>query len=216
VIRELVAEDPDQVEDYLRIVDLRRIRREYFWKNRAAIAQRLKYDKLKAELLEVRRRVEVRNQDVEKKYFGIQDIVQLLGTDPANEMSVYDVSHVSTINDFEVVVTAASVRHMRHISYTLYKMAKKIGVCSQNPNVVTIEGRNSDDWILVDCGDIMVHFFLEHTRKAHDLESSWQPYKVPSEKWLELQDAHVHKCTVMVHVSPESTWKGEPDSDVED
>lgn len=217
IIQDLVESDPELVDEYLKVVDLRRVRRDFFWQNRAAISQRLKYDRLKAEIREIRSRIEARNQERggEKKYFGIQDVIQLLGADPGNEMAVYDISSISNVNDYEVVITAASVRHMRHISYTLYKMAKSIGVSQADSNIVKIQGRDSNEWVMVDCGEIMIHFFLEHSRKSHDIERRWKEHLVPPERYEELQDSHVRKCTVMVHLGQDSLWEEDFGSDWE-
>lgn len=41
-----------------------------------------------------------------------------------------------------------------------------------------IEGRDSEDWILIDTGLIFVHLFTSEARKYHNLEDLWE--KIPS------------------------------------
>ena len=36
-----------------------------------------------------------------------------------------------------------------------------------------MEGYNQAKWILIDCGDVVVHIFQEETREFYDLEGLW-------------------------------------------
>lgn len=139
--------------------ELKKMRRAFYFQNRAAIVQRAKFKQEKE-------RVAAMAKEIEDRFpssFGIQDVIRLLNTHPDNNMAVYDVATVSTFNDYMVVVTAASVRHMRHMADAFYKIAR--AATKHQPktrqDVMAIDGLDCDDWVLVDLGDIMVHFFLK-------------------------------------------------------
>ena len=39
--------------------------------------------------------------------------------------------------------------------------------------MVGIEGEDDSEWILVDCGDVVVNIMQKDTREFYDLESLW-------------------------------------------
>jgi len=38
---------------------------------------------------------------------------------------------------------------------------------------ISIEGMGQDDWVLLDCGDIIVHLFRPEVRTFYNLEKMW-------------------------------------------
>jgi ribosomal silencing factor RsfS len=49
------------------------------------------------------------------------------------------------------------------------------------PNLYpTVEGRDSDQWMVVDCGNLVVHVFREDVRSYYNLEELWQRNKTMS------------------------------------
>ena len=52
------------------------------------------------------------------------------------------------------------------VSYTHLDVYKR-----QRPHHV--EGLQNAEWILIDYGDIVIHLFLESSRRFYDLESLW-------------------------------------------
>jgi ribosome-associated protein len=42
---------------------------------------------------------------------------------------------------------------------------------------LSVEGYEDGQWVLVDCGDVVVHVFYEENRKFYDLESLWMRAK---------------------------------------
>lgn len=70
-----------------------------------------------------------------------------------------------------VVITARSHRHMKAMAEFVRKMFKvKMGTGDLIPR---IEGKNSDEWMAMDLGNIALHIFSAKVRKHYDLEMLW-------------------------------------------
>ena len=39
---------------------------------------------------------------------------------------------------------------------------------------VRTEGMSNSDWVLIDCGDVVVHVFREEVREFYQLERMWE------------------------------------------
>ena len=82
----------------------------------------------------------------------------------------------SHIADYMIVASGTSSRHLQALSEILVTELKKIGL-----DGCRIEGRESNDWKLVDAMDIIVHIFHPEKREFYDLEKMWSE-EIPKEK----------------------------------
>ena len=56
----------------------------------------------------------------------------------------------------------------------MFHFAKLIeSIKLHHQSLVGIEGLDDSEWILVDCGDVVVNIMLQETREFYDLESLW-------------------------------------------
>ncbi len=81
---------------------------------------------------------------------------------------VLDMTAVTPIVDFFVLSTATSKRQMDAIAVEVNRVLKSEGSAR-----VGIEGRESENWVLQDYGDIVLHVFTPETRVLYDLEHLW-------------------------------------------
>ena len=75
-----------------------------------------------------------------------------------------------------IIASGTSSRHLQALSEILVADLKKIGL-----EKCRIEGRESNDWKLVDTNDIIIHIFHPEKRKFYDLEKMWSE-EIPKEK----------------------------------
>ncbi len=86
----------------------------------------------------------------------------------AIDITVIDVHEITSITDYMIICSGSSSQHIHSIADNVAMQAKKQG---QQP--LGIEGKNSNDWVLVDLGDVVVHVMLPETREFYDLEKLW-------------------------------------------
>ena len=77
-----------------------------------------------------------------------------------------------------IIASGTSSRHLQSLSENLLVELKKSGI-----DYCKIEGRESNDWKLVDAIDIIVHLFHPEKRSFYDLEKMWSE-DLPKEKAL--------------------------------
>ena len=84
------------------------------------------------------------------------------------DIACLQVSDITTITDYMIVVTGTSSRHINSMADEVQKKVKEAG-----GTVAGMEGKGQSDWVLIDLGDVIVHVMTEETRKLYDLESLW-------------------------------------------
>jgi ribosome-associated protein len=105
-------------------------------------------------------------------------IEQILDSNKAKDIVSIDLKKKSYIADYMIIASGTSSRHLQSLAENLVSELKKIGV-----NDCRIEGRESNDWKLVDAMDIIIHLFHPEKRDFYDLEKMWSE-PIPKEKAL--------------------------------
>jgi ribosome-associated protein len=95
-------------------------------------------------------------------------VINALEEIKAQNITSIDVHKISTITDKMIIATGTSTRHVHAIASNVVKMAKE-----QHQNLLGVEGEQTNEWILIDLGDIIVHVMLAETREFYALEKLW-------------------------------------------
>ncbi|MGA2640422.1 MAG: ribosome silencing factor [Spirochaetia bacterium] len=83
---------------------------------------------------------------------------------------VLDISGVSPIADFFIITTARSGAHLAGLQNELAVFLKEQGVRTLNGGH---KGRGGAGWLLLDCGDFVIHLMEKEQRDFYDLERLW-------------------------------------------
>ena len=86
----------------------------------------------------------------------------------ADDVVGIDVREISSFADTFIIVTGTSDRHVRSVADSIEAALKTHG---EPP--IGIEGYDEGRWVLVDCGDTIVHIFQQEIRDHYDLERLW-------------------------------------------
>ena len=96
------------------------------------------------------------------------EIKNILNANKAKEIKSINLKDKTSIADFMIIASGNSSRHIQALSEILVNELKKKGI-----NNCRLEGRDSNDWKLIDAVDIIVHIFHPEKRKFYDLERMW-------------------------------------------
>lgn len=92
------------------------------------------------------------------------------------DIKVFDVREATQVMDCLVISTGRNPRHLKAASDALFKELRGGGIGPKR-----LEGYREGRWIVVDLIDVVVHMFLEESRKFYDLELLWGDS--PSVEW---------------------------------
>ena len=113
---------------------------------------------------------------IKKIYQLKNEIENILNNNKALEIKTIDLKDKTSIADFMIIASGNSSRHIQALSEILVDDLKKKGIKN-----CRLEGKNSNDWKLVDAIDIIIHIFHPDKRKFYNLESMWSEL-IPKER----------------------------------
>ena len=113
---------------------------------------------------------------IEKIYQLKNDIENILSDNKASEIRSINLKDKSSIADFMIIASGNSSRHIQALSEILLDKLKKKGVDN-----CRLEGRDSNEWKLIDAKDVIIHIFHPEKRKFYDLEKMWSEL-IPKER----------------------------------
>ena len=105
-----------------------------------------------------------------------KEIENILNDNKALEIKTINLKGKTSIADFMIIASGNSSRHIQALSEILLDKLIKGGVKN-----CRLEGRNSNDWKLIDAVDIIVHIFHPEKRKFYNLERMWSEL-IPKER----------------------------------
>ena len=111
------------------------------------------------------------------KIFNLkQIIINTLDNNKAQDIVSIDLKDKSSMADYMIIASGTSSRHIQSLSEQVLNKLKDNGV-----NESKIEGKDSNEWKLVDGIDLIVHIFHPEKRKFYELEKMWSEL-IPKEK----------------------------------
>ena len=105
-----------------------------------------------------------------------KNIEKILDNNKAKSIISIDLKNKSYIADYMIIASGTSSRHLQSLSEILVNELKILGISD-----CRIEGKDSNDWKLVDAHDVIVHIFHPEKREFYDLEKMWSE-EIPKEK----------------------------------
>lgn len=95
-------------------------------------------------------------------------VVDALEDVKAQEIRIYDTSHLTSLFDRVAIASGTSNRQTKALAASVRDKVKAKG-----GNVVSVEGEDTGEWVLVDLGDMIVHIMQPAIRTYYRLEEIW-------------------------------------------
>ena len=109
-----------------------------------------------------------RKQSLDKSRETALRCAQIADEYRGRDTIVLDLTGLTPIVDFFVITTGTSRRQMHAITEEVHRVLKADG-----QKRIGVEGAESETWILLDYGDVVLHVFSEDSRQRYDLEHLW-------------------------------------------
>jgi len=103
-------------------------------------------------------------------------VVDILDLNKAQDIVTIDLKDKSSMADYMIIASGTSSRHIQSLSEQVLEKLKDNGIKNSK-----IEGKESNEWKLVDGIDLIVHIFHPEKRKFYELEKIWSEL-IPKEK----------------------------------
>ena len=105
-------------------------------------------------------------------------IIKTLDSNKASNIVEINLNGKSSIADYMIIASGTSSRHIQSLSEQVLEKFKDNGLKDSK-----IEGKESNEWKLVDGIDLIVHIFHPEKRKFYELEKIWSEL-IPKEKLI--------------------------------
>jgi ribosome-associated protein len=124
-------------------------------------------------------------------------IVDALEDVKAHDIKVFNTSHLTELFDRVIIASGTSNRQTKALASSVREKVKDAG-----GDIISTEGEDIGEWVLVDCGDAVVHILQPALRQYYNLEEIWgdKPVRIKLAKPSPFGGAHA----------------SEPDEDEED
>jgi len=97
-----------------------------------------------------------------------RSIVDALEDVKAQDIKIFNTSHITGLFDRVIITTGASNRQTRAIASAVADRARELKI-----PIIAYEGAETGEWVLVDLGDIVVHCMQPEIRHYYKLEEIW-------------------------------------------
>jgi len=86
----------------------------------------------------------------------------------AQDIQVFDTSPITSLFDRVVIASGTSNRQTRALAKSVHDKVREAGA-----QVLSMEGGDTGEWVLVDLGDVVVHIMQPAIRDYYRLEDLW-------------------------------------------
>ena len=95
-------------------------------------------------------------------------VVDALEDVKAHNIEVFNTTGLSDMFERVVIASGTSNRQTRALASSVVEKVKEAG-----GDIVSVEGADAGEWVLVDCNDVIVHIMQPAYRAYYNLEELW-------------------------------------------
>ena len=98
----------------------------------------------------------------------LSKVVSLIEDKKGTNITVLNLQGISIITDYFIIATGNSTTQTKAITDNLVEKLLELGI-----KILRIEGLPEATWVLLDCGDLVIHIMTPETREFYNLERLW-------------------------------------------
>lgn len=98
----------------------------------------------------------------------MEKIVRAADSKKAMDIKILQIGELTTLADYFVICSGTSYPHMNAIAEEIEEKLDEVQVFPRGR-----EGKDSQNWILLDYGDVIVHIFNTESREFYSIERLW-------------------------------------------
>lgn len=110
-------------------------------------------------------------------------VVDALEDIKAKDIEVINVTKLTSLFDRVVIASGDSNRQTRALARHVQDKVKEAG-----GEIISVEGEQTGEWVLVDAGDVVVHIMQPAVRSYYNLEELWVATPAARRKMLAEND----------------------------
>ena len=95
-------------------------------------------------------------------------VVDALEDVKAQNIEIFNTTGLSDMFERVVIASGTSNRQTRALASSVVEKVKEAG-----GDIVSVEGADAGEWVLVDCNDVIVHIMQPAYRAYYNLEEIW-------------------------------------------
>jgi len=99
---------------------------------------------------------------------AVKTAVKALDEHIADNIEILDIGNLTTISDYFIIAGAGSKSQLDGLFDAVEESLEKIDF-----RPIRVEGANTEDWVLMDYGDFVIHLFSKQARDFYDLDRIW-------------------------------------------
>ena len=104
-------------------------------------------------------------KDVQKLQRAVVDSLEDV---KAQDLVVFDTEHISSLFERVIIASGTSNRQTKALAASVRDKVREAGFAKPR-----IEGEDNGEWIIVDCGAVVVHIMQPTIRQYYNLEELW-------------------------------------------
>lgn len=98
----------------------------------------------------------------------LKQVVDLVDEKKGHNVALLNLKGISLVTDYFLIVTGNSTTQVKAITDYLEEKLPVLGIPT-----LRVEGLPEAKWVLVDCGDLVIHVMTPETREFYNLERLW-------------------------------------------
>ncbi|NMA69660.1 MAG: ribosome silencing factor [Desulfitobacterium sp.] len=103
----------------------------------------------------------------------LQGVIQIIEEKKGHNPVLLDLQGISMVTDYFMIVTGNTSIQVKAITENLVEKLPELEIPT-----LRVEGLQEANWVLIDCGDLVIHVMTPEQREFYNLERLWGDAKV--------------------------------------